>query len=65
MDKWEYQTVQFETKGVMGGIVDLNAFQDELNALGSEGWELVACFDTNMSYGQSRYVIAVLKRKYA
>lgn len=49
----------------MGGIIDLDAFQGELNQLGSEGWELVTCFDTNMSQGQSRYVIAVFKRKVA
>ena len=63
MERWQYQTVQFEGKGVMGGILDLNAFQDELNQLGSDGWELVTCFDTNMSQGQTRYVIAVFKRK--
>ncbi len=65
MERWQYQTVQFEGKGVMGGILDLNAFQDELNQLGSDGWELVTCFDTNMSQGQTRYVIAVFKRKIA
>lgn len=65
MERWQYQTVQFEAKGFMGGIIDLDAFQGELNALGSEGWELVSCFDTNMSQGQSRYVIAVFKRKLA
>jgi hypothetical protein len=63
MDRWQYQTVQFETKGFLGGILDLDAFQDTLNQLGSQGWELVTCFDTNMSEGQSRYVIAVFKRK--
>jgi len=64
MDKWEYKTVQFEAKGFMGGILDLQSFQGELNDLGREGWELVTCFDTNMSQGQSRYVIAVFKRRY-
>jgi hypothetical protein len=63
MERWQSQTVQFEAKGFMGGIIDLDSFQGELNQLGSEGWELVTCFDTNMSQGQSRYVIAVFKRK--
>ncbi len=63
MDRWEYQTIRFEVKGVMGGILDIDAFQEELNQMGQEGWELVTCFDTNMSQGQSRYVIAVFKRK--
>ncbi len=64
MEAWQYQPVQFEAKGFMGGILDLEQFQNELNYLGSEGWELVSCFDTNMNQGQSRYVIAVFKRKY-
>ena len=77
MDRWQYQTVRFDLKGFMGGILDLDAFQtelnslvsdgwfqSELNSLGADGWELVSCFDTNMSQGQSRYVIAVFKRKY-
>lgn len=62
MTYWEYRTEQFETKGLMGGKLEINAFQDKLNQLGKEGWELVSCFDTNMTDGQSRYVIAVFKR---
>lgn len=62
MTYWEYRTEQFETKGFMGGKLEVNAFQDKLNQLGKEGWELVSCFDTNMTDGQSRYVIAVFKR---
>jgi len=63
MDTWEYQTIQVGTHGAMGGIVDMAAFQNELNDLGRDGWELVTCFDTNMSYGQTRYIIGVFKRK--
>ncbi len=63
MESWEYQTIQLETHGVMGGIVDITSFQNELNDLGREGWELVTCFDTNMNSGQTRYVIGVFKRK--
>ncbi|HEX2946674.1 MAG TPA: DUF4177 domain-containing protein [Clostridia bacterium] len=63
MDTWEYRTIQLEAKGFMGGIVDMSTFQNELNDLGRDGWELVTCFDTNMSYGQTRYIIGVFKRK--
>jgi len=63
MDRWQYQTVQFDMGGFLGGILDLDSFQATLNELGAEGWELVSCFDTNMSQGQSRFVIAVFKRK--
>lgn len=62
MERWEYKTIKFETKGFWGGILDLQAFNDELNDLGRNGGELVSCFDTNQSQGASREVIAVLKR---
>lgn len=64
MDTWEYKTIQFEAKGFMGGILDLESFQREFNDLGAAGWELASCFDTNMNQGQSRYVIAVFKRRH-
>ena len=63
MDTWEYQTIQLEARGIMGGIIDIETFQSDLNELGRDGWELVTCFDTNMSQGQTRYVIGIFKRK--
>jgi hypothetical protein len=63
METWEYKTIQFEATGIMGGILDVRSFQDELNNLGTQGWELVSCFDTNMNQGQTRYVLAVFKRR--
>lgn len=63
VDRWQYQTVRFDLKGFLGGILDLDTFQATLNEMGAEGWELVSCFDTNMAEGQSRHVIAVFKRK--
>ena len=62
MQKWEYRTIKLDTKGMLGGILDTAAFDSLLNQLGSEGWELVATFDTNQSYGASREAVAVFKR---
>jgi hypothetical protein len=62
MQKWEYKTIKLETTGMMGGILDTTAFDRTLNQLGSEGWELVAAFDTNLSYGATREAVAVFKR---
>lgn len=62
MEKWEYKTLKFKTKGVFGGIIDTEDFEYALNQLGDNGWELVSCFDTNQSQGASREVIAVFKR---
>ncbi|MCL6613719.1 MAG: DUF4177 domain-containing protein [Firmicutes bacterium] len=63
MERWEYKTLQFGVKGLMGGILDLERFDGELNRMGNDGWELVTCFDTNCGQGASRFVLAVFKRK--
>lgn len=63
MDTWEYKTLQFEATGFMGGILDVEEFTAALNNYGTQGWELVSCFDTNMNQGQTRYVLAVFKRR--
>ncbi len=48
----------------MGGKVDAEKLALELNRLGREGWELVSAFDTNMSAGQTRDVILILKKPF-
>lgn len=63
MERWEYKTIKVNTKGFMGGILELHDFENEINNLGSQGWELVSCFDTSASQGVTREVIAVFKRK--
>jgi len=47
----------------MGGKIDEEAFQEELNRHGDEGWELVSCFDTSQSSGSSRDIVVVFKRR--
>ncbi|MEC0238552.1 DUF4177 domain-containing protein [Paenibacillus dokdonensis] len=63
MDQWAYKTVKYKTGGFLGGKVDEEEFEDLLNSYGIDGWELVSCFDTSVSQGQSRDVIAIFKRK--
>lgn len=63
MEQWEYKTIKYKTGGFLGGKVDAEQFEHELNQYGIEGWELVSCFDTNLSQGQSRDVIIVFKRR--
>jgi Domain of unknown function (DUF4177) len=61
--KWEYLTVMFKATGFWrGGKLDGDAFNSKLNELGEQGWELVSVFDTNMSEGETRDVVAVFKR---
>lgn len=63
MEKWEYQTIKIETKGIMGGILEIENFDYQLNRLGEQGWELVSCFTTSTGQGSSREAVAVFKRR--
>lgn len=63
MDKYEYKTFTYDTKGFWGGSVDINQFQNELNALGDDGWELVNSVSTTQSYGSSKSIVCIFKRK--
>ncbi|RAR41489.1 DUF4177 domain-containing protein [Paenibacillus sp. MDMC362] len=63
MDQWEYKTLKYKTGGFLGGKVDEEEFEDLLNSYGIDGWELISCFDTSVHQGQSRDIIAVMKRR--
>lgn len=63
MEKWEYQTLKYTLKGFLANKMDVEEFDNLLNRVGREGWELVSCFDTSMTQGETRHVLAVFKRK--
>lgn len=63
MDKYEYKTLTHDIKGLWGGSVDADKFKNELNDLGNDGWELVSSFSTTQSYGSSKSIICIFKRK--
>jgi hypothetical protein len=63
MDKFEYYTYKYDTEGWMGGKVDTNRLQADLNRLGEEGWELVSSTSTNQGEGYTRSMIFIFKRK--
>ncbi len=60
MEKFESKTLFTDAKGVFEGKVDKREFQDELNELGSQRWELVNAAATAQSYGSTRRIISVL-----
>lgn len=65
-DRWEYkvQTLDAEQKFFStGGEIDPAEMTHHLNRLGGDGWELISCFDTNMSGGITRNVVMVFKRE--
>lgn len=63
MDKFEYKVVTYDTKGFWGGTVEVHQIENQLNLLGSEGWEMVSCTSTNQSYGASKSIVCMFKRK--
>ncbi len=63
MEKFEYKTLITDAKGVFGGKVNPYEFQNELNELGSQGWELVNTVASAQSYGSTRWIISIFKRK--
>ncbi len=65
MQKWEYKSIKVQTKGFAGGIVDIEEFDEQLNRLGQEGWELVSSFVTTQGSGSSREAVATFKRPKA
>jgi len=63
MEQWEYKTWKYKTGGFLGGKIDEEEFDAQLNQFGKEGWELVSCFDTSVYQGQSRDIVVVFKRR--
>lgn len=63
MEKYEYCTTVYDTKGFWGGSVDVSEFQKELNCLGNEGWELVSSVSTTQNQGATKSIICIFKRK--
>ena len=60
LEKWEYLSTRVEVSS--GGFLDI-LYDNKLNELGQQGWELVSFFITNGKPGYSSAVISVLKRR--
>ncbi|MCR5477742.1 MAG: DUF4177 domain-containing protein [Lachnospiraceae bacterium] len=63
MEQFEYKVVSFDTKGFFGGVVESGQIESQLNHLGDSGWEMVSCTSTNQSYGASKSIVCIFKRK--
>ncbi|UVI27494.1 DUF4177 domain-containing protein [Paenibacillus spongiae] len=61
--QWEYRTLKYKTGGFLGGKVNQEELDELLNSQGYEGWELISCFDTSMTQGQSKDLIMIFKRR--
>ncbi|NLK39346.1 MAG: DUF4177 domain-containing protein [Clostridiales bacterium] len=63
METFEYKTVFTDAKGALGGKVDKSDFEEQLNLLGAQGWELVSTVPSAQSYGSTRWLISIFKRR--
>ncbi|MCD6446632.1 MAG: DUF4177 domain-containing protein [Candidatus Marinimicrobia bacterium] len=62
MTKWEYKVIEFDSTGIMGGLVDTKNVENQLNELGKLGWGLVSAYST-VGSGTARKVIYNLKKE--
>ena len=49
-------------KWFLGGKLDVTKLDQMMNDLGRDGWELVAAFDTNQVYGNTKDAVLIFKR---
>lgn len=63
MKKYEYKTIYFEAKGLLGGTFNLDALNEDLNTQGSKGWNLVEAFPSNQEGGKTKFLICIFKRE--
>ena len=63
MEKFEYKVVTYDTKGFWGGTVEICQIEKKLNLLGDDGWEMISCTSTNQSYGSSKSIVCIFKKK--
>ncbi|MDF3002123.1 MAG: hypothetical protein K0Q48_2242 [Bacillota bacterium] len=63
MERYEYKTLFTDAKGALGGKVDKMELHNDLNELGAKGWELVSTVAAAQSYGSTRWLISIFKRR--
>ena len=63
MERFEYKVVTYDPHGLFGGNVQINQIEDQLNLLGNDGWEMVSCTSSNQSYGATKSIVCIFKRR--
>ncbi len=63
MDRFEYKVMKLDIKTkLLGQEFDSAKFEEELNLLGGEGWELIGTTDL-VTNGYTMSIVGTLKRK--
>ena len=63
MERFEYKTILYDPKGLWGGKIDKSDFDDMLNGMGALGWELVSAVSSSSSYGATKSIVCIFKRR--
>ena len=63
MKKWEYLTEIINTKGIFTTKINAAEFNQILNDLGREGWELIDKTAMALEVGKTTSIICVFKRE--
>ena len=60
--RWEYKTISFKKRSFFSGSINVDELNQQLDALGRDGWELVSICPS-FCMGAPTGVIAALKRQ--
>jgi hypothetical protein len=60
--RWEYKTLSFKKRSFFSGAIKAEELNQQLDALGREGWELVSVCP-NFTLGAPTGIVAILKRQ--
>jgi Domain of unknown function (DUF4177) len=65
MKKFQYKTLKVIEEGSLwkGTKPDLEKLEEDLNALGNEGWELVSMIETHNTGTGKKEIVSLLKRE--
>jgi len=60
--KWEYRLEKFKMDGFFNKAIDETSVIQALNSLGDMGWELISFEGQSIGFGETKEILAVLKR---
>ena len=63
MGKYEYKVVNYDPQAFFGGSVKVNQIENQLNLPGNDGWEMVSCTSSNQSYGSTKSLVCIFKKR--
>lgn len=60
--KYEYKVLKFDLKGVFSRKVDSSDMETQLNQFGAEGWDLFHISEILEEMGQTKFLLATMRR---